>query len=257
MTEKRSLTSDFAQSRPALSKFAHDYMDAADSYAHGAFQRERRAQYNDETAILTGNLDIEDVSRTVSIPKSILNAQEEKRKREREAAVNQLVMNDILNDMRNRLAELDAALEERHERLQDKYGEHVIGALAETYLSEQELSASKTDKDRMHALADKFLDENGKVKDQYKGLDEAFYIQDWNEAEALRPIVEKYNDRDYLTDAEAKEVLEAAAKADLTENTNKIVSSMNNEYQDSVDQAVDNNRLGNSDFKSSQGFNFG
>lgn len=234
-----TLSNKFDNARPLLSPLAAEYMSAKDLYAHEKFQREQAEIRTIEGQISSGQLSPDHVMRQVSVPASILKAQEEKKKAEK--AFDQLLFDQMMEDMQRRLAELDELLAQRHKELQGKYGQDVIGGMAETYLTEEELRGLKTDKDKMRALADKFLDKDGQIKDKYKHLEEAQYVRDWVEAEELRPVVEKYNGRDYLTAAERKEVLEVAQGAKLSENISSMAASTNESYQTEVDSTLDAN----------------
>lgn len=231
------LSENFEGARPVLSPIAADYMAASDRYSHEKSQRDRWEQYNQELQLMNGQIALEEATRPVTIPASILKAQEEKKKSQK--FYDDMVFSQLLADMRERLAELDELLAERREKLQAKYGQDFVGGMAATYLSEDELKGLKTDKDKIRALADKFLDKNGEVKDKYRHLEEAKYVRDWTEAEKIRPTVEKYNGRDYLTQPERKEVLETAKGAKLSENISSMAASMNDAYQTTIDSKLD------------------
>lgn len=235
-----TLSNKFDNARPLLSPLAAEYMSAKDLYAHEKFQREQAEIRMIEGQISSGQLSPDHIMRQVSVPASILKAQEEKKKAEK--AFDQWLFDQMMEDMQRRLAELDELLAQRHKELQGKYGQDVIGGMAETYLTEEELRGLKTDKERMRALADKFLDKDGQIKDKYKHLEEAKYVRDWVEAEELRPEVEEYNRRKHLTASEREKEYEASQLATTAENKNKIVTSTNNEYQEIADSALDSNR---------------
>ncbi len=145
----------------------------------------------------------------------------------------------LLDDMRQRLADLDASLAHRYETLRGKYGDNVIDGMVDTFLSDDEKTGLQTDEDKMAALADKFLNPDGTIKDEYKDLEEAKYVRDWQEAQKLRPIVAKYDGRNDLSAAERHEVIAVAEQTSLAANKNMIALSENAEFKETVDEALD------------------
>lgn len=75
-----------------------------------------------------------------------------------------------------------------YEILRRKYGDDVIGGMAATFLTEEELIGLHTDEDKMHALSAKMLDSDGEIKSQYDGLIESAYVRDWAELNELSPL---------------------------------------------------------------------
>jgi len=149
----------------------------------------------------------------------------------------------ILNDMRERLAELEAQMAKHFENLKVKYGDDVIGGMAQTFLTEEERAGLKTDEEIMRALADKFLDENGNIKPEYKDTEEAKYVQSWNEAQKLKPVIAQYEGRNNLTQQERADIIEVAKEANLAEQESMYLQSANDELKDTVAQVVDENRI--------------
>lgn len=164
--------------------------------------------------------------------------EEQKRKQ----SLDDVMFLSLLDDMRQRLDELEESMARRYKTLEQKYGEDVIGGMVDTFLSDEEKAGLKTDQQKMEALSKKFLNPDGSIKDEYKDLEEAKYIRDWQEAQKLKPIVQKYEGRNDLTAAEKQEVLEAAEVASLSDNKNKIALSSNDEYKTTVDQKIDESR---------------
>ena len=148
----------------------------------------------------------------------------------------------LLNDMRERLADLEASMAQRYGALQQRYGDDVVGGMVDTYLSDEEKAGLETDSDKMHALAKKFLNEDGVIKDKYKNIEEAKYLRDWQEAQQLSPIVQKYEGRNDLTAEEQREVYDTANITSLAGNKNMIALSENEEFKATVDQAIDHDR---------------
>lgn len=176
---------------------------------------------------------------------------EEKRKRSTDDAV----FYALLDDMRQRLDELEARMAKQYKTLQQKYGDNVIDGMVNTYLTDEEKAGLQTEKDKMNALAKKFLNPDGTIKEKYKDLDEAKYVRDWYEAETLRPIVAKYEGRNDLSADEKREVYDAAQNTSLSDNKNMMAQSGNAEFRETIDQKLDQdcegmaNSVGSNDFK--------
>ncbi len=113
----------------------------------------------------------------------------------------------VLDQIEQRIAYLEEEMARRYEILKAKYGEDVIGGMAATYLTEQELAGLKTDEEKNYALAAKFLDRSGKIKPEYKHLEDARYIRDWYENEQLKGVAHKIKSGQTLN-AEDKTVLQ-------------------------------------------------
>ena len=146
-----------------------------------------------ENALLMGiqSGSVESVYRATSAAKfaEIVKKAQKEEKERRE----QMVWLDLLDQAKARLAELDASIASRLERLKDKYGEDPITGMGHTYLSPEEMEELETPDEIMAALADKYLDENGNLKPEYVGVlgpDELAVIQEWQERQKLKPIVE-------------------------------------------------------------------
>lgn len=174
----------------------------------------------------------------------------------RKNATQDAIFLSLLDDMRERLAELDASMAERFKTLQGKYGEDVIGGMVDTFLTDEEKAGLDTDEQKIEALVDKFLNEDGSIKDEYKNTEEAKYIRDWQEAQKLRPIVQKYEGRNDLTADEQREVYDTAKTTSLAGNKNMITLSENSEFKTTVNASIDSNRTDVSDVKTSFGFNY-
>lgn len=148
----------------------------------------------------------------------------------------------LLDDMRERLADLKASMAARLKTLQGKYGDNVIGGMVDTFLSDEEKAGLKTDEEKMKALAKKFLNEDGTIKDKYKNTEEAKYVRDWQEAQKLKPIIAKYDGRDNLEHHEQQEILDAAKSANLTGQQHMYLLSQNQQVKDTVEQVMDDGR---------------
>ena len=246
--DPRDLKNLFHTEKPLLSAMALSYHIARDQ---NAFEKTQ-----DEMKLRSGQLSGEQVSRTVNIPRSILAAQGLKRAKN-EAGDDHIYFMFLLNDVRQRLNDLELQMEKRLGALREKYGENVVQAMAEAYLSDEERRGLETDKDKLRALADKFLDENGQVKKPYRHLEEALYVRDWHEAQALQPIVAKYEGRSTLTAEEKAEILEAAMGSSLSDNIQAMSSSKSHEFQVQVNSALDENSHATETTVSNSDFTFG
>ncbi|MGR9117288.1 MAG: hypothetical protein ACU85E_16140 [Gammaproteobacteria bacterium] len=231
-----SLVAQFRSTKPVLSNLAFDYLrvrDGSDQAKHESFDKTQ-----DEIKLRDDQLTLEQVSRTVNIPRSILIAQAEQKRRAGHVD-DQIFFIALLNDLQERLAQIEERMAQRLEFLSGRYGSDVVGGMADTFLSDAERAGLETDEEKLAALAKKFLDRDGNIKEKYKHLEEAQYVRDWNEARKLRPIVEKYKNRDHLTPEEQQEVREAAGQASLADNKNLALQSQNSQLQQTVDDAID------------------
>ena len=168
-----------------------------------------------------------------------------------------MILMSVLDRAEAQLAELEEQMALRFEILREKYGEDVIGGMAATYLGEEQLAGLDTDEQLLAALSALFLDENGTIKPQYAHLDEAKYVTDWQKAEELRPIVAKYQGRDYLTQEEAREIQAASDRASLSENTNNMGLSDNGAYKATVNKKLDDDLAGHEGQKLDSNLTFG
>ena len=223
-----------------------------------AYEKARQDAFDlrqDEIKLDTDMLGPEQVSRRVDLSRTPHAQQSVKKDKDRKNDEMAILLS-LLDDLRDRLAELERSMEERYETLRGKYGQDVIAGMAATFLDEETANGLKTDEARMRALASVFLDKNGDIKDKYKNLEEAKYVRDWNEAETLRPVIAKYEGRNHLTAEEGAEVFHAAQSASLAENKNMIMLSENSEFQRIVDEAVDHNRSELNDAKTTAAMSF-
>lgn len=222
-------------------------MLAADSYSYNQIRREQLAQHNDEVGLLTGNLTTDQVSRPVSIPLSILKAQEEKQKRD-QRATDDLFFYVLMDQMRNRLADLERGMAEHFAELRKKYGENVADGMAQTFLSEEEYARLRTDEEKLQALADKMLDENGNIKEQYAHLREAEYLKQWREAQQLKLVINKYENATALDSTAKQEITGVAVSVGLAGQDNMYVQSQNIQVKDTVEQVMNETRMAQAQF---------
>lgn len=144
----------------------------------------------------------------------------------------------LLDQIHDRIDDLQEQMQQRYETLKEKYGENVIDAMVAAFLPDADAGAM-SEEDKLRALADKFLDENGNVKAQYAHLEEAQYVRDWNELQKHQAFLAKYEGRNDLTAEEMREVQMAANSASIAENANAVCASQNQQFKDTVDQTLD------------------
>lgn len=235
------LLAGFQDARPVLGNLSLNYLLACDSCTYEKVRQEAWEKAQDEASLRNEQLTPEQVSRIVSIPRSILMAQAE-RKRKAGRSVDDALFVAMLNDLQNRLDVLDRRLKERYETLRNKYGDDVVHAMASTYLSDDEMSGLETDEQKLRALAEKFLDKDGKIKEQYKDLEEAKYIRDWNEAQKVEMTLDKYKNKAYLTNEERREITEVARSSGLAHQEDMYLQSDSSDIKRTVEEAMDENR---------------
>lgn len=165
---------------------------ARDKAAHEQAQAERFELRQDEIKLGDGQLTFEQISRRIDLTRvpQALQAEQDKERKDRH---DRTVFMMLLEDMRKRLVELEDALARRYKLLDTKYGGNVIDGMVDTFLTDAEKAGLENDEEKMRALANKFLNPDGTIKEEYKDLPEAQYLRDWHEAQRLRPVVSKYD----------------------------------------------------------------
>ncbi len=165
-SEKGFLLGIFADVKPILSAFAREFLVAGnvterEKLSQGAFeQRQYEIKLSDD--VLTR----EQVSRPINKSRSsLITKAEQKRKAKK---FSDFIFRTLLAQMRARITELEAQMAKRFEALRGKYGDNVIGGMASAFLSDEKPAELKSDEQRMRALADQFLDENGEVKLKFR-----------------------------------------------------------------------------------------
>ncbi len=195
-----------------------------------------------ENALLMGitSGSTESVYRTTSAGKYaeiVKKAQEEEKQRR-----DQTVWLDLLEQMRARLDELDKNIADRLERLKAKYGDDPIQGMGNTYLTPDEMKGLDTPDDIMAALAKKYLDENGNLKPEFKGVlgpDELAVIQEWQERQELKPIVQASDEataknNGVTPDENGKALEESAKKYGIAGSKDMIKASENDAVADKI-----------------------
>lgn len=94
----------------------------------------------------------------------------------------------LVSKLNDEIARLQDEMDGLAEQLKAKYGEDYISGIADTYLSPEELAGLSTREEKLRALADKFLDEDGKIRPEYANTPEAQYVYRWNRKERLEAL---------------------------------------------------------------------
>ena len=150
----------------------------------------------------------------------------------------------LLDDMRKRLEELDAAMEKSRLKLIAKYGENYVTGMIDTLLTDAEKAGLETEDEKMRALANKMLNPDGSIKDKYKDSEEAKYVRDWHEAQKLRPIVDQYKDLKNFTAEDTHKIAAVAQSVGLSGQENMHLQSENQSFKDAVESVMDQERSG-------------
>lgn len=214
---------------------------ARDRAAYERVQQEAFDLRQDEIKLGEGQLSDEQVSRRVDLAR-IPQAMQTEQQRKNKQGSDHLIFMALLDDMRRHLAELEASMAERYEVLQQIYGDNVIDGMVDTFLTDAEKAGLETDEDKMRALADKFLNPDGTIKDEYKHLEEAKYVRDWQEAQKLRAVVAKYDDTSEPSTEDLREVHDVARSAGIAAQDNMYLQIGNVKVRDTVEQAMDEDR---------------
>jgi len=231
----------------------HHFEFARDIIAHEKSQHEAYLLRQDEIRIETGQLDPQNTSRILRTSRSASASQLEK---ERKAKDTQTFIS-LLDSMRKQLADLREQMENLYEDLEAKYGQdNVIDGMAETYLSEDVLSGLKTDEDKLKALAGEFLNPDGSIKDQYKHLAEAQYIQAWHEAQLLEATLDKYENKTDLSLVDKQAIHDVAQNASLSANKGFLISDAKDIIKTEVDAQLDSSRENAGDTQTPQVIDF-
>ena len=236
-----SLSQTFSDTKPNISIMAQQFMVSRDTQAHDKAIQERFDQKQDEIKLRSGDLTSDQVSRIVNIPRSILAAQAEKKRHSKDTQ-DQLIFMNLLDDLRDRLTDLQQRMDEQLDKLRSKYGDDVVSGMSDTFLTEEESAGLMTDEDKLKALADKFLDESGNIKNEYQDVEEAQYIRDWNESQIIKQTLGKYDDKPYLNDHDTQEVSNVARSLGLTRQEDMYLQSNNSALKETVEKVMDENR---------------
>jgi hypothetical protein len=141
---------------------------------------------------------------------SSIEAEKAKREKDEKRRLEDTLYRMLLDQLRDAQRQMAEAAEV----LRGKYGEDIIGGMAAAYLSEDQLADLHTDKERLAALADIFLDEDGNIKPEYADSPEAKFVQGWAKAQDLRTKLDNVPMTPGQSD-EYKKVLTIADSAEI------------------------------------------
>lgn len=178
----------------------------------------------DEIKLDEGVLSPDQVSRQVNPSRIAHNIQAESQRKAKEHA-DRAVFMMLLDTIRERVAELEDQLQRQYDELAQKYGTNVVDGLAMTFLSDIDVSGLSGQK--LQALADRLLDGDGRIREEYSHLTEAHYVQSWQQLQTLRPVLAKYEGRNDLTVDEQREVLDIAMDLPNVDQENLALAAEN------------------------------
>lgn len=163
-----------------------EFERACDKDFHNQCREIELSKLSEEAIIGAGLIDEEHSTRSRSVSKSFIGqrAESHPRNRKKQSSDNYIFF-AMLRQMDRQLDELKAQMALLYEALQNKYGEDVVGGMADTFLPPEVIEKLKTDEDKMQALVNEFLNEDGTIKEKYRDLPEAQFIQKWQEAQDL------------------------------------------------------------------------
>jgi len=200
-------------------------------------------RHNFAAAVQDGTLGANQVSVQLGSVADTVRATAEKEKEERRKQDENLRFMRMMKALNDRLAELEKEMADLAVKLRAKYGEDFIGGMAAAHLSEEELGRARSKEDHLKMLAEKFLesDDKGgyKIKEEYKDSDEAQYVHRWQEEQKLIPLVDKYNNRNYLTQEERESLSAEVEKAGYLGNNEVLLYSNNAEVVEIQKDAIE------------------
>ena len=226
---------------------------ARDVVAHEKHRQDAFELRQDEIRIETGQVNPENVGRITRVSRTAKQSQQAKAKQ----SSDNIMFIALLDQMRRQLEQLEQQMAAQYKRLQAKYGDDAIDGMAKAFLFDGVYDSLKTDEDKLKALADKFLNSDGTIKDKYKDLEEAKYVRDWQITQKLKPLVEKYNNHTSFTAEEKLEILATAEEAGIVENTSAILQSTSQALKETLSTHLDNDRAVEEVFISKSGLTFG
>lgn len=109
-------------------------------------------------------------------------ADKEKREKDEKRRLEDTLYRMLLDQ----LADAQRQMAEAAEVLHGKYGDDIVGGMAAAFLSDDQLATLQTDEERLAALADIFLDDDGNIKPEYADSPEAKYVQGWSKERQLK-----------------------------------------------------------------------
>lgn len=205
---------------------------------HAAYEHIRQEVF--EIRLDEGILSREQISRQIDLTRApqALKAEHEKESKQRSAQVMFML---LLDQIRERVAELQESMAQRYETLKAKYGERVVDAMIEAFLPDVDARAM-SEQQKRQALAAKFLDETGKVKAEYAHLEEARYVRDWQEMQKLKPILAHYEGRSDITAAEQRALIDVGQALSNADNESLLIALNNAQALSTLEAAMNGER---------------
>jgi hypothetical protein len=192
------------------------FEDASDKAFYEKNRQELELIKQEESLIISGSMDESHATRMVN------NTRVEAKttgSNGRSSKKRDYLFYAMLDDMDERITELQQQISELYNDLKVKYGDDAIGGMAATFLPPDVLDKLTTDEDKMKALADEFLNDDGSIKDKYKDLPEAQYIQKLRELEEVMNAEPKVQ-------AESMESSHASSESSFTSSSFNFGKSM-------------------------------
>ncbi|MEM0909409.1 MAG: hypothetical protein AAGJ37_00450 [Pseudomonadota bacterium] len=231
-----------------------DFDTARDRLAHAKYQQEAFDLRQDEIRVETGQINPENTSRILRMNRDDANSQEAKARKARDIQA----FISLLDEMRIQLNDLLAQMETLNQSLQEKYGQdNVIDGMAQAFLPAEVLAGLETDEDKLNALANEFLNPDGTIKEKYKHLDEAKYVQAWQQAQQLKATLDKYEHKDNLTLEDKQEICNAAEAANVSGVNATLAKTANDEVQHELASVNDAERGGSGEVQTKSALVFG
>ena len=208
---------------------------------------------NVEIAVAEGQLNENQVSKIMNQSRTGTAMRESlaKKQQKENSLRDYMRLMDQLEDLNNRI---NANLES----LADTYGEDVIGGIASTFLTEAELEGLETDVEKMQALMEKMLDDDGNIKPEYAYIDARVIqvLEDWHDAqETANEINSEYENNNGNRTPEAQEMLDTYTSENSTIGEFVLVNSLENDQARS--DAVETDMEENATERTQTGFDLG
>ena len=120
---------------------------------------------------------------------------EQEKRRQMDAAQIDYWQN-LLGQLKDHEHNLTNSINDRLNRLQEKYGSDPITGIAETHLDTDELKGANTPEEKMQRLINKYLDKDGKPKPGTDLDPEVLaLLQDWRERQLVRDKIPEFERR--------------------------------------------------------------
>ena len=163
--------------------FNAEFERACDKAFHDKCREVAFDTLQQEACIAAGNMDESQATRTVNAGR--INAAKNNSNNAKNNQNKSSMLLLLLDQMDRQLNVINAQMADMFKGLQATYGDDVVTGIAETFLAPDVLKDLKTDNDKLQALADKFLNSDGTLKEKYQDLPEAKYVQKWQKAQQL------------------------------------------------------------------------